>query len=121
MLGISVALCFGGGLYAAWLGYGGREFAATLTTFAFYFAVLLLFAARGAPEFLSGRFGAGSGYLLGTTVILGYLIYALGTNTFAVARAAAIIALVSVPLALAASATGRPPGSWQDYLTIAGV
>jgi uncharacterized protein len=120
-LGLWAALCFGGALYATWLGYGHHEFAATVTTFAFYFAVLLLFAARGVPEFLSSRGGAGSGYFLGTTVILGYLIYALGTNTFAVARAGAIIALVSVPLLLAASATGRPPGSWQDYLTIAGV
>jgi membrane protease YdiL (CAAX protease family) len=120
-LGTWAAFCFGGGLYASWPGYGGREFAATLTTFAFYFAVLLLFAARGVPEFLASRFGAGGGYLLGMTVILGYLIYALGTNTFAFARAGAITALVFVPLALAASAEGQPPGAWQDYITIAGV
>ena len=46
-LGLWAVLCFIGGLYASWHGYGGREFAATLTTFAFFFAVLLLFAARG--------------------------------------------------------------------------
>jgi membrane protease YdiL (CAAX protease family) len=121
MLGIGTALCFGGVLYASWLGYGGREFAATVTTFAFYFAGLLLFAARGVPEFLVSRFGAGSGYLLGMAVILGYLIYSFGTNTFAFARAGAITALAFVPMALAASTKGRPPGAWQDYMTIAGV
>jgi membrane protease YdiL (CAAX protease family) len=120
-LGLWAALCFGGGLYASWLGYGGREFAATLTTFAFYFAELLLFAARGVPEFLSARFGAGSGYLLGVAITLGYLIYALGTNTLVFSRATAITALVFIPLALAASAKDRPPGSWQDYVTVAGV
>jgi membrane protease YdiL (CAAX protease family) len=121
ILGIWATLCFGGGLYASWLGYGGRGFAVTLTTFAFYFGVLLLFAARGVPEFLSARFGAGGGYSLGMAAILGYLIYAFGTNTFAFSRAAAITALVCFPLALAASAQRQPPGAWQDYVTIAGV
>ena len=39
------------------LGMAAAEYAAALTTFAFYFAVLLLFAARGVPEFLASRFG----------------------------------------------------------------
>ena len=121
MVGVWAVLCFGGGLYGSWLGYGGREYAATLTTFAFYFAVLSLFAARGVPEFLASRFGSGSGYLLGVAILLGYLIYALGTNTFSFARAGAIAALVFVPLALAASAEGQAAGAWQDYATIAGV
>jgi hypothetical protein len=109
IVGVWAVLCFGGGLYGSWLGYGGRQFAATLTIFALYFAVLLLFAARGVPEFLASRFGVGSGYLLGMAVILGYLIYAFGTNTFAFSRAAAITALVFVPLALTASAERQPP------------
>ena len=121
MLGVWAVLCLGGGLYASWHGYGGREFAATLTTFAFYFAVMLLFAARGLPEFLASRFGAGGGYLLGMAVILGYLIYAVGTNTFAFARVGAVAALVFVPLGLAASAERQPSGAWQDYVTLAGV
>ena len=121
IVGVWAVLCFGGGLYGSWLGYGGRQFAATLTIFALYFAVLLLFAARGVPEFLASRFGVGSGYLLGMAVILGYPIYAFGTNTFAFARAGVITALVMIPLALAASAERQPPGAWQDYVTIAGV
>jgi uncharacterized protein len=120
-LGLWAALCFGGGLYASWQGYGGRAFAATLTVFSFYFGVLLLFAARGIPEFLSARFGAGASYLLGATTLFAYLIYAVGTNTFAFSRAGAIAAIVFIPLGLAASAERQPPGAWQDYLTLAGI
>jgi len=120
-LGLWAVLCFGGGLYASWLGYGGRAFAATLTAFSFYFAVMLLFAARGVPEFLSLRFGTGSGYLLGATALFAYLIYAIGTGSFAFSRAGTVAAIVFVTLALAATAESQPPGAWQDYLTLAGI
>ncbi len=121
MLGLWAVLTLTGALYSAWQGYGGRAFAATLTAFAFFFLVMLLFAARGVENTLASRFGAGSGYLLGAAVFLVYLIYALGTNTFAFTRAVAVAALVFTPLALAASAERRPPGSWQDFLTIVGI
>ena len=120
-LGLWAALTLAGALYASWHGYGGRGFAATLTAFALFFLVMLLFAARGVADGLAARFGAGSGYLLGAAAFLVYLIYALGTNTFAFARAATVAAFVLIPLALAASAKHRPPGAWQDFLTIAGI
>ena len=121
MLGLWAALCFGGGLYASWQGYGGREFAATLTVFSFYFGVMLLFAARGVPEYVSARFGAGAGYLLGAGTFLAYLIYVIGTNTFAFSRAGAVAAIIFVPPALAASADRKPAGAWQDFVTVAGI
>ena len=121
MLGLWAVLCLVGGVYSLWHGYGGRDFAATLTAFAFYFAVMLLFAARGVPEFLSSRLGAGGGHLLGAATFFAYLIYAVGTNTFVFARAGAVAGLVFVPLVLAASSERQPPGVWQDYLTLAGV
>src|SRR5260370_31574285 len=62
-LGLWAALCFGGGLYASWQGYGGRGFAATLTRFSFYFGVMLLFAARGVPPVFFSPFRAGGGVL----------------------------------------------------------
>ena len=117
-LGFWAVLTLAGVLYSVWLGYGGRAFAATLTAFAFYFLVMLLFAARGVQDRLTSRFGAGSGYLLGAALFLVYLIYALGTNTFAFTRAGAIAALAFIPLALAASAKHKPPGAWQDFATI---
>ena len=121
MLGLWAMLTLAGALYASWLGYGGRGFAATLTAFAFFFLVMLLFAARGVADGLAARFGAGSGYMLGVAVFLVYLIYVLGTNTFAFTRVAAVAGLVFVPLALAASAERQPPGCWQDFVTIAGI
>jgi membrane protease YdiL (CAAX protease family) len=121
MLGLWATLTLAGALYASWLGYGGRGFAATLTAFAFFFLVMLLFAARGVADGLAARFGAASGYLLGVAVFLVYLIYAFGTNTFAFTRVAAIACLVFLPLALAPSAERKPPGCWQDFLTIAGI
>jgi membrane protease YdiL (CAAX protease family) len=121
MLGLWAALTLTGALYATWLGYGGRGFSATLTAFAFFFLVMLLFAARGVPERFAARLHAGSGFVLGVAVLLVYLIYALGTNTFAFTRTGAIAGLVFIPLALAASAERQPPGSWQDFVTIAGI
>src|SRR5260370_6037656 len=118
MLGLWAVLTLTGALYAAWQGYGGRAFAATLTAFAFFFLVMLLFAARGVEDRLASRFGAGSGYLLGSAVFLVYLIYALGTDTFAFTPAVAVAALVLFPLGLAASAARKPPGAWQDFATI---
>jgi len=118
MLGLWVVLTLTGVLYSVWLGYGGHAFAAALTAFAFFFLVMLFFAARGVGDSLASRFGAGSAYLLGTAVFLVYLIYALGTNTFAFTRAAAVAALVFIPLALAASAERKPPGAWQDFAAI---
>ena len=118
MLGLWAALTLTGVLYSVWLGYGGRAFAATLTAFAFFFLVMLLFAARGVEDRLASRLGPGSGYLLGTAMFVVYLTYALGTNTFAFTRAAAVAALIFIPLALAASAHHKPVGAWQDSATI---
>jgi len=121
MLGLWAVLTLTGALFSAWLGYGGRAFAATLTAFAFFLLLMLLFAARGMESSLASRFGAGSGFFLGAAVFLVYLIYGLGTNTFAFTRAAAIAGLVFVPLALAASEKQKPPGAWEDFLILAGV
>jgi uncharacterized protein len=121
MFGLWAVLTLIGVLYSVWLGYGGREFAATLTAFAFLFLVMLLFAARGAESVMAARFGAAAGHLLGVAVFLVYLIYALGTNTFTLGRAAATAALVFLPLALAASAERKPAGAWQDFTIIVGI
>jgi len=121
MLGLWAALTLTGALYSAWLGNGGSAFAATFTAFAFFFLVMLLFAARGVEDRLASRLGAGSGYLLGAAVFLVYLIYALGTNTFAFTRTAAVAGLVLIPLGLAASVERKPPGAWQDFATILAV
>jgi CAAX protease family protein len=121
LFGLWAVLTLTGTFYSVWMGYGGREFAATLTAFAFLFLVVLLFAARGVEDRLAARFGAGGGHLLGVAIFLVYLIYALGTNTFTWGRAATAAGLVFIPLALAASAERKPAGTWQDFATVVGI
>jgi membrane protease YdiL (CAAX protease family) len=121
LLGFWAAFCFGVGLYGSWLGYSGRGFAATLTAFAFLLAVMLLFAATGMADFFASHFGTGGGLILGAAAFVAYLIYAIGTSTSELARAGAMATLVLVPLALAVSAKGKPPGAWQDFSTLAGI
>jgi membrane protease YdiL (CAAX protease family) len=125
--GVVPILCFWGllslaaALYGAWLGSGGRSFAAALTTFILQLLVMLLFAARGVTEAFAGRAGPAAGTLLGAGLFLAYLIYALGTNTFTLARAAVVLGLVFIPLALAFLAARESPPAWQDFVTLAGV
>jgi membrane protease YdiL (CAAX protease family) len=120
-LGIWAAVCLGSALYASWQGYGGRAFAATLTTFAFLLLVTLLFAARGVAEGIAAKFGPGGGLFLGAGVFLFYLIYLLGTGTFEMARAGAIAGLIFVPLGMAVWAAGAAAGAWQDFASILGI
>ena len=121
VLGIWAGLCLAGALYASWQGYGGRAFGATLTVFAFFLLVTLVFAARGVAEGWAVKFGPGGGFFLGACVLVFYLVYLLGTGTFAVARAGAMAGLIFVPLGLALSAGGAAAGAWQDYLMVAGI
>ena len=121
MLGLWAILTLTGMLSSVWLGYSGRAYAATLTAFALLFLIMLLFAARGVETGLATRFGAGAGHLLGAALFLIYLIYALGTDSFTVGRAATAAALVFIPLSVAASAERKPAGTWQDFCIIAGI
>jgi membrane protease YdiL (CAAX protease family) len=114
-------LSLAAGLYGGWLGLGGRAFAATLAVFAFLLFVTLLSAARGITEQLSARLGSAAGILLGATLFLAYLIYVLGTNTFAFSRAGAVLAMVFVPLALAVYAERAAAGVWQDLVVVVAV
>jgi len=121
MVGFWALFCLGGGLYASWQGYGGRQLAATLTTFSFLLLVTLLLAARGVAEGIVAKLGPGSGFFLGACVFLFYLVYLLGTGTFALAKAAAIAGLIFVPLGMVVWAGGAAPGAWQDLLTLLGI
>jgi uncharacterized protein len=115
------AFCFSSSVYAFRHGYGGRSLAATLMAFSFYFGVMLLFAARGVPERFSVLAGVSGSYWLGAAAFLAYMVYAIGTDSVTLARAAAVLALVVVPLALASTAKRQPAGAWQDYAVLAGI
>src|SRR5258708_2611047 len=103
MLGIWAGLSLGAALYAAWEGYEGRAFAATVATFSILLLVMLVFAARGVAEGLAGRFGPAGGFLLGACVFVGVVIYLGGAG------------------AVAGGGAWAAAGSWQDFLIVAGV
>jgi uncharacterized protein len=120
-LGFWAFLSLSGVLFSLWQGYSGRAFAATALTAALLLLIMLIFAARGVVDRLAASFGTASGLLLGVIIFLLYLIYLFGTGTFALGRICAMAAFVFIPLALGMSSQGAAPGSWQDFLTIAGV
>jgi hypothetical protein len=121
VLGIWAAISLGGALYAGWQGYRGPAFAATLATFAFFLLIMLLFAARGVADGIAKRFGPTGGLLLGAIIFVFYVSYLVGTGFFAITRAGAMAGLTFIPLAIAFQAGRAAPGSWQDFLTLAGV
>jgi len=118
VLGIWAGLTVCGALYATWQGYGGRPFAVTLATFAILLLGMLAFAARGVGDRLVGKSGTAVGFFLGALVFVVYVVYLMGTGTFAFLRAGEMAAFIFVPLGLAASAEGAAAGTWQDFLTI---
>lgn len=120
-VGIWAALCLAGALYGSWQGYGGKAFAATVTTMAFLLLVTLLFAARGVADRLAASFGPASGVMLGALVFLFDVVYLVGTGSFDFRRAAVVLLLIFVPIGLALTAGKAAAGSWQDFLTILGI
>src|SRR5580693_1940331 len=106
MLGIWAGLSLGAAFYGAWEGYEGHAFAATVATFSILLLVMLTFAARGVAEGLAEKFGPSGGFLLGACVFVAFVVYLVGTGSFAVGRAGAMAAFVFVPLGLAVSSKG---------------
>jgi membrane protease YdiL (CAAX protease family) len=109
---------------AAVSGYGwsgGRSFVATVLTFAFLLAVMLLFAARDFADRVAAVAGPGAGWLLGVILFLLFLIYALGTGSASFGRLAAIAAFIFLPLLLLSAAKSAAPGSWHDLFILASV
>ncbi len=121
ILAIWALLSVTGILFALWQGYSGHAFAATATSLSLLLLVMLLFAARGVADRFTSSIGSSSGLLLGVLVFIFYIIYVVGTGTFALTRLAIVAALIFVPLALALSGQRSSAGSWQDFLTIAAI
>lgn len=115
-LGLWCAGVAGAAVYGAWHGYSGRAFVVTLGVLAFLFAIQLLFAAGNLGERLGRRTGPQQGVLVATVPFFAYLIYLLGTNSFAWWRAGIAATYILAPVLLAISAGSAKPGAWQDYL-----
>jgi membrane protease YdiL (CAAX protease family) len=114
-LGIWAALGLTAAFYGTWLGYGSREFAITLGVFALLLAVEILAATGGVRERIAGLLGSRGTLALALFPLLAYLIYALGTNSFAWWRGGLEDAYVLAPALLMAWRREAAPGAWQDY------
>jgi membrane protease YdiL (CAAX protease family) len=121
ILGIWAALCLGGALFASWQGYGGRAFAATLTSFALLLLMMMAMSARGVAESISGKFGAAGGMFLGISALVLYLVYLVGTSNLVLSRVAVMAGLIFVPLGLAVWAGTAAIGAWQDFVSTLGI
>ena len=80
---------------------------------------MLFFAARGVPVLIAARLGRRAGYLLGAAAVIAYFIYSVGTGTASWERSAAVVGVVFIPLALAATAERRASGAWPDLAVVA--
>jgi len=101
------------------IAHADRPFLTTLFVFAGLLSIMLLFAARGVADAVSGMAGAGPAWLLAVTLFFLFLVYALGTGTASLERLAAMAGFLFVPMFLLSQAEGSPPGCWQDFLTLA--
>jgi membrane protease YdiL (CAAX protease family) len=104
--------------------YPIRHGFATPAYFALLVAILMLLAGEiwlAAPaiqESMQRAIGPQMGALVALWPFAAYLIYALGTGTFAWWRTGIAAVYVFAPVVLAASASGRKLGVWQDYAAL---
>jgi len=102
-------------LMGSWHGYGGRRFAIALGVAAVLFAFEFFLAAPGVLEFAQRSVG-GRGRILAPLVpLIAVIVYSSavsGNPRLAVAGAAYAV----VPALLLATAAGKPPGTWEDYV-----
>ena len=121
MLGLWCALVLFFTVFAVFTTHGsphGRAFVATVLTFAFLLAGMLLFAARDFVERIAALAGPSSAWLLGVILFFIFLVYALGTGSASLIRLAAVAAFIFLPLAMLSSAQTAAPGCWQDIFIL---
>jgi hypothetical protein len=114
-LAIWGGLCLCAAFYGRISGHGPREFAGMLVALAILLAGELWLASPAMLETITRASGPQGGVLVSLWPLAAYLIYALGTGSFAWWRLGIATAYALVPVALAASAHGAKTGVWQDY------
>src|SRR5258708_32401455 len=120
-LGSWAAAVAAAAIYGAWQGYAGRAYVTLLGVLAFFLAIQLLLAAENLGERFARRVGSHRGVLIAVVPFLAYLIYLLGTNSFAWWRAAIAAAYTLGPVLLVISSGAAQTGTWQDYLPRLGI
>jgi membrane protease YdiL (CAAX protease family) len=108
-------LCLFAAFYGRLSGQGSREFVAMLVAVAILLAGEVWLASPAMLETITRAGGPQGGVLVSLWPLAAYLIYALGTGSFAWWRLGIAAAYALVPVALAASAHGAKTGVWKDY------
>lgn len=111
-LGVAVAL------YGIRAGLGTRAYFALLVTFLMLLAGEIWLAAPAISSALQRVIRPGMGVLLALWPLAAYFVYAVGTGTLTWWRGGIAAAYSLAPAVLAASASGRKPGAWQDYVAM---
>ncbi len=111
-LGLWAAVVTAVAIYGAWQGYAGHAFVTLLGVLAFFLAIQLLCAVGNLGERWARRVGCHAGVLVAVVPFLAYLIYLVGTNSFAWWRAAIAAAYTLGPVLLVIPAVGKKPGAW---------
>jgi uncharacterized protein len=102
------------GFAGVWMGYGGRRFAIALGVAAILFAFELFLAAPDVRARAEAALGGGAA--LAVLVPLAAVVaYSFGVTGDWKSQLAGIC-YVLAPTLLLAHGSGRPPGSWQDYV-----
>jgi uncharacterized protein len=117
-LGLWATVVAAASIYRAWQGYAGRAYVTMLGVLAFFLAIQLLLVAGNLGDRCSRRVGPHRGVLVAVIPFLAYLIYLLGTNSFAWWRAAIAAAYTLGPVLLVISSGGAKIGTLQDYLAM---
>jgi len=117
-LGLWAAVVAAASIYGAWQGYAGRAYVTLLGVLAFFLAMQLLLAAGNLGERSARRVGSHRGVLFAVVPFLAYLIYLLGTNSFAWWRAAIAAGYTLGPVLLVISSGTAKTGTLEDYLAM---
>ena len=117
-LGLWAAVVTAASIYGAWQGYTGRAYVTLLGVLAFFLAIQLLLAAENLGDRCARRVGSHRGVLVAVVPFLAYLIYLLGTNSFAWWRVTIAAAYTLGPVLLVISSGGSKIGTLQDYLAM---
>jgi hypothetical protein len=108
-------LCVCAALFGGLKVHGSRGYAAIVVAFAVLVAGELWLAAREMRDKMTRLSGVQGGVLVALWPLATYLIYAVGSGSFAWWRFGIATAYALVPVALAATAHNHSAGAWQDY------
>jgi CAAX protease family protein len=122
-LSIAIALWAAVGLaaalYGASQGYSGPHYATMVLVTVWLFGTEAVPASDEIVDRVKNYIPSGVAPVLGAVPLLTYIVYAVGTGTFAWINVLLVAGMALVPTMFAASAGTKAFGAWQDYAAMA--